>query len=284
MPDSENTELSNLIIAGNQIRETAKWLVVCLAAIGGVLVAGVQLSSVGSLEPHSERYITAIWAGVLTGLGAASILYGAVLTATKKALPLSALNSDAYIFKDKVLLQGQESLNTLRTNYQDALEQKSKALEANYKMPSQRTRVMADTAQARVEYLDGIVRNVLEVASYHRLLDQWRVSALIISVGAALASVGIAMFAWAANPPESAKATLLSPSVLSTPTNGIVILVEAGQEALHTQLGDTCPLKQPLDSLLLSETSAGPDLIIIEGGCNRTRLILTSTWGTAQSK
>lgn len=283
MSEIDSEQASTLVSAGNQIRATAKWLVVSLAGIGGVLVAGVQLSNVGSLDADSDRLATAIWAGILVAIGAGIILGAAVITATVKAHPLSALDPIDEHFKDKTLLQGQTSLGALRKNYQEALELKRNALEANFNSPTAHTKLIATAAQARVDYLDGIVRNVLEVGAYHRLLKHWRILSAFIALGAVLAGTGVVMFAWASNPPENAKASSMTPGVVSTAAQGTVLLVDAGRKALYKQLGDKCPLEKPLSIYLLAETDFGSDIIITEEDCNPIRLILKTEWGTVQT-
>jgi hypothetical protein len=39
--------------ASDRIRETAKWFAVSVAALGGVVAAGLQLTDIGKLEPRS---------------------------------------------------------------------------------------------------------------------------------------------------------------------------------------------------------------------------------------
>ena len=292
MSETPNSERSTLANAVDRIRETAKWLVVCLAGIGGVLAAGVQLSGVGSLEPHSHRFNVALCAGIFAVIGATLILGAAVWTATAKTRPLSSLNPEMKPLEDPVLLQGHTNLDELRTEYLKALEQRRAALEAHYAVAStenydsvdaDRKKDLADAAQKRAKFLDGIVRNVLEVNSYHRLLSRWRISSCIIAIGALLAGAGVVMFAWAANPPESAKASSMTPGMIGSAAELKVELTKSGQEALRTQLGATCPISEPLSIYALDDTASGADIIVVEDGCDPIRLILETEWGTVHT-
>src|SRR5512144_1087454 len=83
-----------LVGAADRIRETAKWLTVSLAAIGGVLVAGTQLSDIGSLEPGSDRFRVAIVAAVVAATGSALVLWATTSTATVSAVSLIDLASN----------------------------------------------------------------------------------------------------------------------------------------------------------------------------------------------
>lgn len=49
--DSASVAVETLETAGDRVRDTAKWLVTTFAAIAAVLVAGSELSTIGSLEP-----------------------------------------------------------------------------------------------------------------------------------------------------------------------------------------------------------------------------------------
>jgi hypothetical protein len=64
--------------AADRIRETAKWLIASFAAVGAVLVAGSQLSSVGSLRASDARFWLAL-VGVVIALTAVVIAIGKVV-------------------------------------------------------------------------------------------------------------------------------------------------------------------------------------------------------------
>jgi hypothetical protein len=64
---SEGGSATELAAARELVRSAAKWFIAGLGAIGAVLVAGSQLSSVGALSPGSARLYLAI-AGVIIGL------------------------------------------------------------------------------------------------------------------------------------------------------------------------------------------------------------------------
>jgi len=67
--------------AADRIRETAKWLTVSLAAVGGVLVAGSQLSDIGALEPGTDRFTAAIVGAAIAAFGSTVVLWTTIWTA-----------------------------------------------------------------------------------------------------------------------------------------------------------------------------------------------------------
>ena len=273
-----------LVLAGDRIRETAKWLTVSLALLGGVLMAGTQLSSIGSLQPGSERFQVAVLGGAVAALGAGLILFGTVWTATSPAVRLAELKdkSDDKNLNDQVLLQGLPTVAALATQYETALSDRRTKAQQHFDRPVQETADLAEASDARVEYLDGIVRNVLQVASYYRLTDRWRRCAVIIAAGALIAAGGLSIFIWAANPAPAAKTSTASPSVIGEVSEQTIILLPGGKAALEKALGAACPISVPLKVTLLEKMPAGPDVIINHDGCKKARLILGTSWGTLQ--
>lgn len=78
------------ITAANQrLRDTAKWIVTSFAAVGAILVAGLQLSSIGkrTAETPDER----VWA-TLVGIAAAALGVAIVIGSMSSVLQ-PALNS-----------------------------------------------------------------------------------------------------------------------------------------------------------------------------------------------
>jgi len=69
-------------LAIDRIRETAKWLTVSLAALGAILIAGSQLSDLGTLELWSKRFWAAIAGAAVAVAGTALILWLAIWIAT----------------------------------------------------------------------------------------------------------------------------------------------------------------------------------------------------------
>jgi hypothetical protein len=55
-----------------------------------------------------------------------------------------------------------------------------------------------------------------------------------------LAAAGIGAFSWAANPPDKVKASMATPSVLTTPEMVTLTLTTQGQKALRKALGPSC--------------------------------------------
>ena len=100
-----------LAAAAERIRDSAKWLLGSFAAVGAILVAGLQLTGVGELEDGRLRWalggLAVAVVGVVIAIGAA----GAVVTKTFVTLKWLAQRPDGdpaldRIAGDKVVLGG----------------------------------------------------------------------------------------------------------------------------------------------------------------------------------
>ena len=65
MADKEPAQPADPVLAGiDRLRETAKWLLGAYAAVGAALIAGLQLTSLGSVEDDARLYAAIILAAV----------------------------------------------------------------------------------------------------------------------------------------------------------------------------------------------------------------------------
>lgn len=76
---SSNSSPPNLSADREAIRNVAKWYVAALGAIGAIVLAGSQLSSIGALSLDSARLWLAV-AGIVVGLSAILWAISAVVT------------------------------------------------------------------------------------------------------------------------------------------------------------------------------------------------------------
>lgn len=141
----------------------------------------------------------------------------------------------------------------------------------------------ATAAQAQEDFLfwDRVIYRFVMQVSYRRLAWRWRrVGGALIIAGVVVAAA-VSAFAWAANPPPDAAASVVTPGVLTAPTSGTLTLTEAGQEALKDTLGPGCALAGKLTVLVLGKTDAGPDALVQQSKeCARTRFIVVPAWGS----
>jgi hypothetical protein len=233
-----------LAAGAERIRDSAKWLIAAFAAVGAVLAAGLQLTGLGGLE-GGRLLATLIGLGLaVAGVVVAITASGSVVTASfvsLKWLSEQASSNTAMVDVegDTGLLGGFATVKDLKDAYDAAVAARKEALEAHYGDPADDAKKLkAQTTQAWVQALDQSQVHVIERAGFNKLRSAYREAGRWIAVGAVLAAVGIATFAWGANPPSSESA----PIVVPAPTDVTVQINKAQRPALQSRLGADCDL------------------------------------------
>ncbi|HEY0688503.1 MAG TPA: hypothetical protein VGD71_05625, partial [Kribbella sp.] len=127
---------STLDAASERIRETAKWLTISLAALGGVLVAGSQLSDIGALQLWSDRFWTAVVGAAIAAIGSGIILVATINTAAAPAVSLKELATDPPkgakdAITDETLLDNRTDVKALKDEYVEAIEDRERKYAAH---------------------------------------------------------------------------------------------------------------------------------------------------------
>jgi Pentapeptide repeats (8 copies) len=183
---------SSLAAGRDLIRSAAKWFIAGLGAIGAVLVAGSQVSSLGALDPETGRLWIAV-AGVAVGLGAVLFAMWAVVDIlasrqwTWDAVVRASTSSSSdgrpvrdWLAANPSALGGYTSVDDINVTYENADEE-------DPDLPALVALMTAVTDKVATVDLD---RRWLRV--------RWRIAA-----GVTFGAIGILVFAWAANPPKA---------------------------------------------------------------------------------
>jgi hypothetical protein len=197
---------STLQEATTLLSGTAKWLIAALGAIGAALIAGSQLSSIGSL-PVGPRFLAAV-VGLCIGLGG-------VLWAIWKVLDLIA--PDRYTISElssewekAAAVKERGAANwRLRRKYPvaDWFARNPEHL-ANHESPTQLFDHWKDrTAADRDRTLEAI-NDMILLANFRRSRAMFDRSKVPLAASMLLAAAGICAFAWAANPGDHGLPTL----------------------------------------------------------------------------
>jgi hypothetical protein len=246
----EDAGANPLTRAADRIRESAKWLLVSFAAVGATLIAGLSLTNIGGLSndgPH-DRLTWAILGITLGVLGVVVAIAAASSVVTKSFVTLKWLGEQsqnkpprADIEGDTALLGGYETVDQLKSAYDDAMADRLTKMKASYDDPADTgKRTPAENAEAWAILLGQIVRHVVDQASFERVRASYGLARWGILLGAAISAVGIAVFAWAANPPKAEQV----PVVSSTPSDVIARIDPEDRETFQAKLGTKCDLSQ----------------------------------------
>jgi hypothetical protein len=192
---------NELTAARELVRSAAKWFIAGLGAIGAVLVAGSQLSSVGALPPGSTRLYLAI-AGVIVGLLA-------ILWAMWRVVDVLA--GWRWTFEDLVdewratAWPGRGRLGRWRSRTAHPVGwflRRSPSSLGGFASPVEIKRLYDESEPDR-QGLDNLVvlmNELLDKAATVHLESRFRALRRQLAGGVVVGAAGIILFAWAANP------------------------------------------------------------------------------------
>ena len=244
--------------AVDHLRATAKWTLLTFAAVGAILVAGSQLSSIGRFGHGDWRLYVAVGAVAvaLGGVGLAIWFVIAVETSghvTLKDLVENEARSGsadkAFLDANRALLAGYDSAQTLGDTYQNYIDARFRAIREGDQATLER-------AQAWVAHEHRIIEQLLAAARYDRVRRTfqrwvWRIVATSVLTGLAVGT-----FAWAANEPEPSA----GPARLRAPERAVVLPTGEETERLTQILGQACATL-PIPVIVLSRTDDRADVV-----------------------
>jgi hypothetical protein len=214
-------DIGRYVRATDAHRAAAKWLLAALAAVGAVLIAGLQVARLGGLEPSS-------WARQVGGLAAALLALlavGYMIAATSRVftdewVTLAELADETIDeeLRPTPSAQRLRLLEDLRAKIDNerqllyrhvadsvpdlhrVLRRANDAARAAGSQPAQR----ADLARALawVRLVRATAGEVTDCANYHRTRVLLRRLRPRLAWGAALTVVAVLVFAYATNPPD----------------------------------------------------------------------------------
>ena len=233
-PSTDSDQRAKAIADANALLTgSAKWLITALGAIGAVLVAGSQLSSLGSL-PVGPRFTAAI---VGLGVGLLGVLW-AILTVLATIAPprytISELAEEWAAAGATAAVLDQNAASTAgaagawkryRHPVVDWLARHPEHL-AGQDSPGQLlehwTRSEATGAEDRAAAL-GAINDMTQLANYLRARSRFVRMRLPVAVAIMVAAAGISVFAWAANPAASPSPSLRNASLIGADLSGAAL-------------------------------------------------------------
>jgi hypothetical protein len=262
--------------AADRIRETAKWLITIFTGVGGVLVAGSQLSDIGDLSVG--RFVLALIA-VLVGLcGIAYAINQAakVMTASRVSLGELATSTQAGMraLRDRVnsdpsLLAGYDNVGQLSSEYAQALDKQKELYDLYYAdVESDAKRLATDIADARVGAVDQAVQRMLSVASFERLSTAFDVARRHMFWGALVGAAGIVGFAAVAHWEGGGSEENLK---IETPAEVTIKLTDQGRKLLAGRNGAKCTASTLTAIVVAIDGEKGDVVTLPSGGCRVAR-------------
>ncbi len=213
---SQPASASPTAVAIQGIRETAKWAVAALAALGVVIAAGSQLSSIGSISDAPRLFLAALATIIgLFAVGAGIWLTTDLLLPASLSLPELAQvkpgsSLGRFIADNPLLLAGEaDDVADLSQKFQEAITRQRDQNKAAEEHPEdKKAAAIAEQAHEDVMYLSSIVDRLMAYVGFEHVRNKFRSWRLKISISVVVAGLAIVGFAWAGNPPRSANSTV----------------------------------------------------------------------------
>ena len=212
------------------LRSTAKWLTAAFAGVGGVLVAGLQLTGLGQLPASSWRLPVALLAVVVALASVGFMIRTASTVLTHEWLTLAS-------FSDESILRppGEEGR---RSRYIDRAKERLKdsrhelfgyaapdierlhgllhrADEAIWRSKPKSKAHARAVEQAAI--LRRAARDAVQYANYHYTLELFREMRTKIGIAAVTIAVSATVFAYATNPPKADKSVRVQVQYVAPP-------------------------------------------------------------------
>lgn len=293
--------------ANDQLREVSKWLIGAFAAVGAVMLAGTQLSSIGSLSgEHPGRLVTALAAALVVVLATCRAIY---LLTTVLTLKFSGMHGLVAMSREQTMgevlaadtgyLAGRPNVKALFDDYDDAREVERAAhtvrlgLEREAAGHASAPKELADRlavakaqeklAERETEHLRTFVRMLIQMKGHFDVWSTFRDVRRGVLLMAVLSAVGIIVFAWAANPPKADTASKGTPVVQPRPVEARLVLTPGGQADLGGVLGAECAARAASAGVPVVALAVDEDFseVVVLGAdpCTTTRLSVSAELG-----
>ncbi|MEJ7792245.1 MAG: hypothetical protein WKF65_09780 [Gaiellaceae bacterium] len=275
MADEPTSPADPLAKAADRIRETAKWLITIFTAVGGVLVAGSQLSDIGDLS--FGRFVLALLAVFigLAGVAFAVNQAASVMTASRVSLGDLAEGSGdemqnlrTRVNSDPALLVGYANVGALKQEYVDRHEKQKETYDAYYAdVDSDIKYRAAELADARVAAVEQSVDRLMAAASFERLGKAFDDARKKMFWGALVAAAGIVTFAAVAHWDSAEE----EPLKIDIPAEVRLSITDQGRKLLAGRNGGKCTART-LRAVVVAVDGEKADVVTMPaGGCRTAR-------------
>jgi hypothetical protein len=283
--------------AADRLRQTTTWLAATLAGVAAIMLAGSQLSSIGSISVTADpvRLIIAIASALIAIAAVGWAIY--VLTniqmpseGTLGPIREAAANPNSRLAKladaDSGLRNGRPTLTAFLDEYQGVRQQQCDA-ERDVQSAMDRVegaqtddekagashaltvaRAHKQRADARIAELRPTMVELAQLVSYISLRDRFSAGRRWVFTAALIAAASLVCFAWAANPSQPKASAAVT--VPQSPSAGRLVLTPAGKSQLAMVLGRACATSAATPAgvavLALARTGGSYDVVIVPRG------------------
>lgn len=211
------------------VRSAAKWLVAVSAAVIGAMAAGLPLSGISQLSWGSWRIWVALAAVLIVLLSSLAVILSASDVLAHEWLTLTGIKGNVIGFvnervldekivgriEERIRFSAEEIYGHVATGPGDLIRRLRETHE-RLLAPGTPEPERAE-ARKRSAELREVARSTVEAANYYATMELFRVLRRRLPVAVLLVGLGVAAFAYAANPPRKAEPTEIRIVGLVTP-------------------------------------------------------------------
>lgn len=220
--------------ATDNLRTATRWLLTAAAAAGAAMVAGVQLTSIGSLSLSDWPRITAAAVGLAAGLGAVGyMIFRTSRLLTDEWITLAQLELDGFKRqlrdpsrrRDKrrglAIDRIYEELESYRDELYGSVAESISDLYSRLIKANDEARTSPDPEHMKTAAdLRNAVDTLVQAANYSYTRADFAVLRKRLTQAGAVFAAGVVIFVYAANPPRAASAGSTVPRASQTAVTG----------------------------------------------------------------
>ncbi len=264
-PDSQPSGIGAQASAAiDTFRSVGKWLITSFAAVGTLLLAGVQLTSLGSA---SGARLAAAFAGL--GIAVAAVIL-AVVSLTALLQPHVSAPDEAVATADDQASGLGKFVAKHRAVLLPAGVTTAGELLAAFMAARRSPDKETPAGRERIRILRGHLSDIVWWASYEDAKQRFGKVRIAVVLAAVAVAAGVALYSWAATGPgAAATAAGPVPAVQPAPVAVRVRLNAAGSRALTGVLGKACTAAaagKGVPAIALSATPSQTTVVLIPGG------------------
>lgn len=191
--------------ATETLRSTARWLLTAAAGLGGLLVAGLQLTSLGSLSLTAWRLWVSVGGVLLAVCGVAYLIMRTSQILTNEWITLAQLSVDDFQAQLEGAASSSALLQEIEVYKHELYAQVAESVQQLYRRLIQaneliREAVVDEADLRRAAELRAAAENVVHYANYYETRIRFKALGRHFGYASAVIVVGVLLFAYAANP------------------------------------------------------------------------------------
>ncbi|MFC6161196.1 hypothetical protein [Kribbella jiaozuonensis] len=203
-PDRSSTAAATFASATETLRSTVRWLLTAAAGVGGFLVAGLQLTSLGSLSLADWRLWAAACGVLVATAGVGYVIVRTSQILTNEWIALAQLSFDDFQARLEGAMSESALLQEIEVYKHELYAHVAETVHQLYQRLIQANELVraapSEVAVRRAAELREAADNVVQYANYYETRARFKALSRQLAYAAIAIVLGVLVFAYAANP------------------------------------------------------------------------------------